>query len=286
MAHLSANAVVPDQLVPYVAAVSGLETELVNGCALHHAAGHAVLVAYPEHDPFDHAAAARAVELAQGFPGLEKLTVLSARRPVCVPDYAATIKDMYWQIGLPDYNKSSKLANMLRRAQRDLEISKTGGKGAWTSEHKNLQAQFCKRKSESLDAGSVYLFERLGAYLDAAPEAVLFTARRRDSSLAGLAIGDFTALGTAFYMFAFRSADAPPGTADLLLHAIVEEARQRGHIRVNLGLGINAGIEFFKRKWGASQFLPYVETSWQPGKAAAKDGKGWFRRIFANWTKS
>jgi hypothetical protein len=31
---------------------------------------------------------------------------------------------------------------------------------------------------------------------------------------------------------------------------------------MNLGLGVNAGVAFFKRKWGAAPFLPYVEVSW------------------------
>jgi hypothetical protein len=36
---------------------------------------------------------------------------------------------------------------------------------------------------------------------------------------------------------------------------------------MNLGLGVSDGIRFFKRKWGAEPFLPYVETSWQPASA-------------------
>jgi hypothetical protein len=44
---------------------------------------------------------------------------------------------------------------------------------------------------------------------------------------------------------------------------LLEEARQHGQTRMNLGLGVNAGISFFKRKWGAEPFLPYVEVSWE-----------------------
>ena len=32
---------------------------------------------------------------------------------------------------------------------------------------------------------------------------------------------------------------------------------------LNLGLGINPGVAFFKRKWNARPWLPYVETSWE-----------------------
>jgi hypothetical protein len=65
-------------------------------------------------------------------------------------------------------------------------------------------------------------------------------------------------------MFCFRNTDlAPPGSADLVLSGLLNEALQRGHTRMNLGLGVNAGIRFFKRKWGAEPFLPYVEASWE-----------------------
>jgi hypothetical protein len=36
--------------------------------------------------------------------------------------------------------------------------------------------------------------------------------------------------------------------------------RQPGRL---LGLGVNAGIRSFKRKWGAEPFLPYVGASWE-----------------------
>ena len=77
-------------------------------------------------------------------------------------------------------------------------------------------------------------------------------------------MGEFASLATAFFMFCFRNADfAPPGSADLVLSGLLYEALQRGHTCMNLGLGVSAGIRFFKHKWGADPFLPYVEASWE-----------------------
>ncbi|MBI5895880.1 MAG: translation initiation factor IF-2, partial [Desulfobacterales bacterium] len=85
-------------------------------------------------------------------------------------------------------------------------------------------------------------------------------------------------LHTAFFMFSFRDPQAAvPGSADLLLGALLDEANQRGQIRMNLGLGIDEGIRRFKEKWGAERFLPYVETSWEtrsPGLLARLFGSG------------
>lgn len=278
LTHISANAVVPDQLLPYVAAVSGLETRIIGDCALHYGDGQGVLVAYPLHDAFDVEAAEAAVRLACELPDLERITVLGAARPLCAPDRAVSAEDAYWQMDLPATGPASKLANILRRARTEVEVVQTAGKDAWTNAHQALAKDFCKAKGSALDAGAIYLFQHLGAYLAGSHDARLFSALRQDGSLAALAIGDFTALGTAFYMFAFRRQDAPPGASDLLLDALSREAEARGHARLNLGLGINPGVEFFKKKWGASRFLPYIETSWELTSQRRKGG--WLRRIF------
>jgi hypothetical protein len=83
--------------------------------------------------------------------------------------------------------------------------------------------------------------------------------------LAALSVGEYASLTTAFYMFSFRDPGiAPPGAADLVLAQLMKEAGERGHTRVNLGLAVDEGIGFFKRKWGAVPFLPYVQTTWEP----------------------
>jgi hypothetical protein len=60
-------------------------------------------------------------------------------------------------------------------------------------------------------------------------------------------------------MFNFRSREhSIPGASDLLFSHIVERAKSEDKRFVNLGLGINSGIAFFKRKWGAAPFLKYA----------------------------
>ncbi|HSR11508.1 MAG TPA: hypothetical protein VLS90_08665, partial [Thermodesulfobacteriota bacterium] len=69
----------------------------------------------------------------------------------------------------------------------------------------------------------------------------------------------------AFYLFNFRSKPAPaPGTSDLLLETLVEETRARGKSFVNLGLGINNGVAFFKKKWGGTPFLRHEAAIFPP----------------------
>ena len=163
---------------------------------------------------------------------------------------------------------------MLRRAERDVEIRQE----EWGPEAASLAVAYCRARR--LEQGTRFIYGRIGEYLSACPEARLFAARSRaDGSLAACAVGDFSALGAAFYMFAFRRPDAPPGCADALLAALMEEGARRGHTVMNLGLGIGPGIEFFKKKWRARQSLPYHERRWRIAPARPVR-RGLLARIF------
>lgn len=283
LAQITAVALTPDQLLPYVRAVSGLETCLCGGCALHHGGGHAVLVAYPLAKPTDSSAVDAAVAEAVSMPGLERLTVIAATRPTTAPAHAECSEDAYWSLPLPltfpRGRPGQKLRNLLRHAHRDITIEQNGAPDAWTRDHVALAEAFIEEKGKVLDAGSISIFSRLGEYLAVAPEARLFSARDAGGRLLACAIGDYSSFTTAFYMFAFRSPAAPPGTADALLAALAAEGASRGHGLLNLGLGIGPGVRFFKKKWGATPFLPCVETSWTP---VQKKRRGWLTRILGH----
>lgn len=274
LARITAQAVTPEQLLPYVGAVSGLRPRLFGECVGHLGEGEVVLVGYPSSDPRDARAVDAAVDEALALPGLSRITVLAAARPHAAPPEAPGSEDAFWSLPLPLPlpPAGQKLRNMLRRAAREV-VTEQGGADAWTAEHTALVEDFCRARANALEPGSVHIFRHLAAYLAAAPQARLFSARRADGVLAGCAIGDYSSFSTAFYMFAFRRPDAPPGTADALLAALAAEGVKRGHSLLNLGLGIHPGVAFFKKKWGASVFLPCVETSWPLQK------KGWLARL-------
>ena len=124
----------------------------------------------------------------------------------------------------------------------------------------------------------MHIFSHLESYAGSHPDVQLWAARHReDNSLQAFAVGDYASLTTAFYMFAFRRQDAVPGCADALLAGLISEAEARGHRRFCLGLGIDPGIRFFKRKWHAHPALPCLETGWST--RAATPGGGWFARL-------
>ncbi len=97
------------------------------------------------------------------------------------------------------------------------------------------------------------------------PTAWIFEARNQGEELVAFDIAEFGSKYYAMYMFNFSSKDRPaPGASDLLLSGILNQAMTEQKKYINLGLGINPGVTFFKTKWGGTPFLPYTFCSYSP----------------------
>ncbi|MEE4608429.1 MAG: GNAT family N-acetyltransferase [Desulfobacteraceae bacterium] len=260
--RVSAEAVVPEQVTAYVRAVAGSKPKLYGACIGYETDGSLVLVGYPLHAPRDAGAMAEAVDLALASPGLQRLTVIGPARPPQAPERVAVATDGYYALSVPGPapGPGPKLRNLLHRAER--EVALVRGE-RFVDGHAALVQRYLDERS--FPAGTRRIFQQLPRYVEESPGALLVSARRADGRLAAFAVGEFASLSTAFFMFCFRDPGlAPPGSADLVFSGLLQEARERGQTRMNLGLGISEGIRFFKRKWGAEPFLPYVEVSWKP----------------------
>lgn len=272
LSQVTAGAVTPDQLIPYVKAVSGLDSRMFGNCVGHFCEGQIVLIGFPIGKPLNKEALEEAVEEALQTKGLEHITVLCPVKPSQAPENATVSEDAYWSLPLPLAPYKQKLRNMLTRAKRDIVIEESGAEG-YGHEHEAIVEDFCSKRK--LEAGMIHIFHQLKAYLKKSPNARLFSARTKDGKVAAFAIGDYSSFNTAFYMFACRLQSAPPGTADALLEAVAKCGEERGHSQLNLGLAVNEGIAFFKKKWGAEYFLPCYEYGWDIKQAK----KGWLTRL-------
>ncbi len=310
LASVAAGAVVPEQLSAYVEAVSGSRCVMCGDFAACVRGASLVLIAYPTagepaYEALLHAFAAygsvregpeagglaasvvpdfarrvdAAAAEAAARPGIERITVLAPLRPPSAPLGAVAAADTWWSLGLPFRDAQgrapgTKLRNMLRRAERDLDIVRE----IWSPEHAALTGTYLR--SRMLAPGTRTLFNALERYA-VLPGTVLYAARSRaDGALQAFVLGDLSAFSVAFYMFAFRAPCCPPGGSDLLLARLADAAVEAGHTSLNLGLGINNGITFFKRKWNACALLPHVETTWNPARATPARKGGLLRRLF------
>jgi hypothetical protein len=271
LAWVTAEAVTPEQVLPYVCAVAGSRPRLVGSCLGFESEGEFVLVGYPMHDPLDVGAMTEAVGQALEIRGLRRMTVIGSVRPPQAPDQSIVTEDCYYSLPIPPPSPGQKLRNLLRRAGRELTMDAGHQYG---DDHMALVRRYLEERQ--LATGTRHIFRQLRCYLASSPGSLLLSARLADGRLAAFAVGEFAALRTAFYMFSFREPRlAPPGATDLLLSGLLDEARERGHAQMNLGLGVNEGIGFFKRKWGAAPFLPYVQATWEirsPGSFVRRRG--------------
>ena len=218
-----------------------------------------MLVGYPLHDPKDTGAMAEAVSLALRLPGLRRITVIGPAPPPQAPESAARHEDSYYSLPVPAPPPGQKTRNLLRRAGREINVER---EGSWGEDHAALVRRYLTERP--LAAGIREIYKNLPRYLAESSGSLLVSARVADGRLAAFSVGEYAGLATAFYMFSFRDpGTAPPGATDLLLSTLLEEANERGHTQMNLGLSVNEGIGFFKRKWGAVPFLPYVQVTWE-----------------------
>jgi hypothetical protein len=262
LARVTAEAVIPEQLLAYVRAVSGAAPRLMGNCVGFAAEDKVVLVGYPLHEPRDEEAMAKAVGEALKIQGLGHLTVIGPARPPQAPAESQVTEDCYYSLPVPPPFPPQKLRNLIRRAGRDLTIERGCECG---EDHLVLVQRYLDERR--LATGTRHLFRQLPRYLAASSGSLVLSGRLADGKLAAFVVGDFSALRTAFFMFCFRDPGlAPPGSADFLLAGLLEEAHTRGQTLMNLGLGISDGVAFFKRKWGAVPFLPYVEVGWAPAR--------------------
>jgi hypothetical protein len=257
--RVSADAVVPEQVIPYVRSLGDSRPFMLGACVGYQSEGEVVLIGYPLHDPRDSGAMSQAVELALKIPGLQKITVIGASRPPQAPEKTRSTQDGYCVLPIPTPPPAAKLKSLLRRADRELTLEQCR---RFDKDHQQLVDRYLSERT--LAAGTRHIFRQIPGYLQASPGSLLVSARTAGGQLAAFAVGEYASLHTAFFMFCFRDPSlAPPGCADLVFSELLEEAARRGQIRMNLGLGVNEGIRFFKRKWGAQFFLPCIETGWE-----------------------
>jgi hypothetical protein len=162
--------------------------------------------------------------------------------------------DDYYRLDLSHLAVPRKTGTMLKRAGRDLSLSI----GTFGREHKQLVNDFLRARR--LDKAMQFIFKRLPEYTKC-NSAIVFDARDTQGDLAAFTVAEYAARQYAFYMFNCRSREHNvPGASDLLFARVIERAQAEGKQYVNMGLGVDAGVAFFKTKWGATPFLKHVAS--------------------------
>jgi hypothetical protein len=243
------RAYVPEHIPGYGSVMSEGEPFLFDDFLVYHKKEMIVFIGYPLRAEGDEKRLEKVLDAAvQRFsPG--RVSLIGPH----LPSQSGTRgkSDTYFRLDLTHTQIRSKVKNMIRRAARDLSVEKSR---TLTDQHHRLIADFIQ--SSELDQGSKTLFKKIPEYFSLVSTSEIFSAWDSRGSLIAFDVAEFAAKEYVFYMFNFRSrSHSVPGASDLLLNAMILEAKLRGKSMVNLGLGINPGVSFFKEKWGAVPFL-------------------------------
>ena len=240
------QAYLPEQLPDYVVAVSGAEPFLYRNYLYFIGKKHLIFIGYPLQTDSDPAAQVydSVCEDFQPFT----VAVIAPEIWLSPDQYEEQATDSYYRLDLPLAQVDPAVAYMVRRAQRELRISR----GHFGKEHKRIIKRFLS--SRQLTREQKNLFKQIPRYLKTCASAILFEAKKADD-LVAFSILDIGSADYAFYLFNFRSSKINvPGASDLILSEMVNLAYAEGKKAINLGLGINKGILRFKEKWGGCVF--------------------------------
>jgi hypothetical protein len=258
--YIEARAYLPEHVPAYVTAISQTEAFLFGDFLAYAKKGHLILIGYPLGEGFDEKRMEEALGEAVKRLNPESVSLMAPSIPASLAGADHPPSDHYYRLDLSSVPIAQKLRNMLKRAGRELEL---GENTDFDEEHKAMVEAFLK--SHAVDEATRFIFQRIDRYLASSKTASIFDARTGNGELVAFDIADFKPRDYALYMFNFSS-QAPyvPGASDMLLSRLIERAITAGKKYLNLGLGINPGVAFFKEKWGGVAFLPHCFCLYHP----------------------
>lgn len=260
--YIECCAYVPEHIPQYVSPISQAEPHLVGEFLVYTKKDHLIFVGYPLNGTFEvkHLEDAFDDATRRFKPG--SVSLIAPAIPSSLKREPPPPTDHYYRLDLSTVSISQKLRNMLRRAGRVLSVGKSQ---SFNQEHKQMVEEFLN--NHPLDEATRFIFQKIDAYLFASSTASIFEARTVDGDLVAFDIAEFKPRDYAVYMFNFRSQTRyTPGASDLLLSSVIRQAVAEGKKYLNLGLGIDPGVTFFKEKWGGVAFLSHAFCLYHPPK--------------------
>jgi len=258
--YIEDYAYVPEHLFHYVTAISQTEPFFIDDFLVHVKKDHLIFVGYPLKEPWGEKQMVRVLENAIQRFKPKNVALTAPAIPSSLKNCVHPPPDHYYRLDLSSISISQKLRNMLKRADRELSVERSN---TFDEEHRKMIVEFLK--THPVDEAAGFIFNRINEYLSSSPAARVFDARNRRDELVAFDVAEFTPKDYALYMFNFGSdARYVPGASDLLLSKVIQQAKTEKKKYINLGLGINPGVTFFKEKWGGVAFLPYASCLYHP----------------------
>lgn len=251
--YIKTYAYIPEHLPDYVVSISQSEPFLFDDYIFYFKNSHLIFIGYPLGKIHHKEQTQRILDLIIAQFKAKSVALIAPFSLVSQEKFLQKSSDFYYQLDLSNFMLNSSLKNSIKRALKEVYTEQNK---VITEEHIELIDEFIK--IHEIDEYTQFIFKKITDYVNSSKTAVVFNARNKKGSLSGFSVADYGANNYAFYMFNFPSRRYyVPGVSDLLLYEIVKVSIDKGKSYINLGLGINNGIEFFKKKWSGKPFLQY-----------------------------
>ncbi len=262
------QAYIPEQVTDYVTAVSGAEPFLFGDFVAYRKEERLIFIGYSLLNDFKEKRVKKALEEAvRRFKPIRVALIAHSVPSSVLPDTPPSY-DQYYRLDLTDLYVSQKVRNMINRAGRLLKVERRKN---LNKAHEELIHEFLR--DHPVGRETQFIFERIPHYLSCSETAWAFDARAEGGDVVAFDVAEMGPKSYGFYMFNFTSRNRfVPGASDLLLWEIIQQAKSEGKRYLNLGLGINPGVTFFKEKWGGKPFVPYAFVDYAPAGAVQLDG--------------
>ena len=261
-------AYVPEQVTDYVTAVSGAEPFLFGDFLAYRKEERLIFIGYPLRDAFKGQRIKKALDTAVRRFNPVRVALTAPCIPVSLRPMTPLSSDRYYRLEMASLSVSQKVRNMVKRAERLLKVEK---RKTLNEDHEDLVREFLKAHPVSRE--TQFIFERIPDYVSSSNTAWVFDARNEAGDLVAFDVAEMGPKHYAFYMFNFTSRNrSVPGASDLLLWEVIRHAQREDKRYINLGLGIDPGVIFFKEKWGGRPFLPYVSVDYAPAGEGGLEG--------------
>ncbi|MDI1471489.1 hypothetical protein THER_1588 [Thermodesulfovibrio sp. N1] len=270
------NAYIPEHLLDYVISVSEATPFLYTNYLFYLKDGFLTFIGYSLNEKFESEEIKEVLNYVVSQYKPKSVALISPFFIIPQDECIESESDFYYRIDLSNFRISSKLKNSINRAKREVEIEKTN---YITDEHISLIDEFVKLRQ--IDDYRKYIFYKIQNYLENSNTVQVYNAINSKGKLVAFDVADYGAEKYAFYMFNFINRRFyVPGVSDLLLYNIIETAIKQKKYYLNLGLGINKGVVFFKKKWEGYPFLRHEFCFYNVKVEKKFSIKKFFKKLF------
>jgi len=246
-AYVLNHAYIPEHSVGLMTSISGGEPFLIEDCFCCYRDDWVIVVAYPLTHDF-------IIREMESFLDKVKKRFHPVYVSLMAPEMPQSIvtscrereNDHYYTLDIHNLTLKGSLKRTVHKAKENLHVERSRH---FREEHRQVRQAFIERAKPS-ERVKTLLF-KIPEFVDQSEDAVLFNAWDKKDHLAAFYVVDLAPKDFSTYVIGCHSKkNYVSGASDLLCFEMINLSKAHKKKYIHLGLGVNQGIQQFKKKWG------------------------------------